>query len=76
MGSDPSSASRYWYVYNAHGDVVSLVDINGVSMASYSYDTWGNLLNSSESFANGWTNPYRYDGRMARAMTLRMACTG
>ena len=53
-------------VYHSHGDVVSLVDASGNSVASYSYDVWGNLTSSSESFpsgANGWTNPYRYDGR-------------
>lgn len=32
---------------------------------SYSYDVWGNLTSSSENIpnANGWSNPYRYDGR-------------
>jgi RHS repeat-associated protein len=63
MGQDPANAPRYWYVYTAYGDLVSLVDANGVSVASYSYDSWGNLTASSESFTNGWTNPYRYDGR-------------
>jgi RHS repeat-associated protein len=66
VGSDPASAPRYWYVYNAHGDVVSLVDASGATVASYAYDSWGNLLaGSSESIpnANGWVNPYRYDGR-------------
>jgi len=50
-------------VYNAHEDVVNLADTNGNSVASYSYDSWGNLTSSSESFSNGWSNPYRYDGR-------------
>jgi RHS repeat-associated protein len=65
VGSDPTGTTspRYYYIYNAHGDVVNLVDKSGNVVASYAYDTWGNLTSSSESFANGWTNPYRYDGR-------------
>jgi RHS repeat-associated protein len=44
--------------------VVNLVvDASGNQVASYTYDTWGNLTSASETFANGWTNPYRYDGR-------------
>lgn len=66
VGANPSSAPRYYYVYNAHGDVTYLTDTSDAVVASYLYDTWGNLTASSESFANnpgGWTNPYRYDGR-------------
>ncbi len=45
--------------------MVNLTDASGVSVADYSYDTWGALTNSSESIPNagGWVNPYRYDGR-------------
>ncbi len=45
--------------------MVNLTDASGVSVADYSYDTWGALTNSSETIpnANGWVNPYRYDGR-------------
>ena len=34
-------------------------------VASYAHDTWGNLTSASESIpnANGWVNPYRFDGR-------------
>src|SRR5579884_4159506 len=63
VGSDPASSPRYYYVYNGHGDVVALVNGSGTVAASYSYDAFGNLLASSGSFANGWVNPYRYDGR-------------
>ena len=61
---DPSQGgtTRYSYVYNAHGDVVALVDTNGTVQASYSYDAFGNLTSSSETLANGWSNPYRFDG--------------
>src|SRR5579872_2866868 len=66
VGSDPANGPRYYYVYDGHGDVVALTDSTGTVVASYSYDVWGNLTASSESFPNdpeGWTNPYRYDGR-------------
>ncbi len=49
VGSDPTTAPRYYYVYDARGDVVNLTDASGVSVADYSYDTWGALTNSSES---------------------------
>ena len=65
VGSGASTAPRYDYVYDARGDVVNLTDTNGNVVASYAYDTWGNLTSASESLptANGWVNPYRFDGR-------------
>jgi YD repeat-containing protein len=59
---NPTSGTRYYYVYNGHGDVVALVDTSGTVQASYSYDAFGNLTSSSETLANGWSNPYRFDG--------------
>ncbi len=50
----------------AHGDVVDLLDLvdaSGIVVASYAYDIWGALISVSESFANGWSNLSRYDGR-------------
>ncbi|MEO7020730.1 MAG: hypothetical protein ABI234_11315 [Ktedonobacteraceae bacterium] len=41
-----------------------LTDSSGTVVASYSYDAFGALLSSSESFPSGWSNPYRYDGEM------------
>jgi RHS repeat-associated protein len=65
VGSDPNSSPRYYYVYNGHGDVVALVDASGNTVASYSYDAFGQLTSASENFGSGttWTNPYRYDGK-------------
>lgn len=57
-----TTTPRYYYVYNAHGDVVALTDSLGNVVASYSYDAFGKLTASSENFPNGWSNPYRYDG--------------
>jgi RHS repeat-associated protein len=58
-----SAAPRFYYVYNGHGDVVNLTDASGTVVASYAYDEFGVLTSSSETLPNGWTNPYRYDGR-------------
>ncbi len=43
---------------------MNLTDATGNSVASYAYDTWGALPSVSEAIsnANGWINPYRYDG--------------
>jgi YD repeat-containing protein len=53
VGSDLTTAPRYYYVYNGHGDVVALVDASGNTVASYSYDAFGQLTSASESFGSG-----------------------
>ena len=65
VGTDPSSVPRYYYVYDARGDVANLTDVSGNVVASYAYDPWGNLTSASERIpnANGWTSPYRCDSR-------------
>lgn len=65
VGSDADTAPRYYYVYDARGDVVNLTDASGAVVATYAYDTWGNLTTSSESIPNAhsWVNPFRFDGR-------------
>ncbi|MGE5398713.1 MAG: RHS repeat domain-containing protein [Chitinophagales bacterium] len=50
----------YLLHYKGHGDVVQLTDQSGNVVASYTYDAWGNILNSSGAMAN--SNPYRYAG--------------
>ena len=50
----------YYYVLNAQGDVVRIVDGSRNVVASYSYDLWGKLLSSSGTLAN--VNPLRYRG--------------
>lgn len=62
VGSNPSTDTRYYYVYNPHGDVVALVDGGGTTVATYAYDTYGAPTSVWESFTNGWHNPYLYDG--------------
>ena len=52
--------TTYYYVLNALGDVVSLINSSGTVYASYTYDAWGKVLTSSGTMAS--TNPLRYRG--------------
>ncbi|MFD4706725.1 RHS repeat domain-containing protein [Gottfriedia sp. NPDC058432] len=52
---------KYFYHYNAHGDVIALTDKNGQVVASYEYDAWGNPLKTEEDTVVN-DNPYRYAG--------------
>lgn len=42
---------------------MALVVASGTAVASYGYDPFGLLMSDTESFANGGSNPYHYDGR-------------
>jgi hypothetical protein len=57
------SAPRSSYVSTGHGDVVNLPDASGTVVASYADAACGMLTSSSETLPNGWTNPYRSNGR-------------
>ena len=50
----------YYYVLNAQGDVVRIVDGSRSVVASYTYDPWGKIISSSGTLAN--VNPLRYRG--------------
>jgi len=49
-----------WYLYNAHGDVTTLTDVNGDVTRNYEYDAFGNQQTLSANGADN--NPYRYSG--------------
>lgn len=52
--------STYYYITNLQGDVVSIVDETGLTIALYEYDAWGNILKETGSLA--LRNPLRYRG--------------
>ena len=54
--------NTYYYIYNLQGDVVGLVNSNGTSVVSYTYDAWGNPESTTGSMAStlGVDNPFRY----------------
>ena len=67
--NDGSTSTLYYYVLNAQGDVIALLNSAGVLVASYNYGAWGNYSvhdkdgkkNTSTSFI-GHINPLRYRG--------------
>ena len=48
----------YYYIYNAHGDVVGLVDEVGTVVNTYEYTPWGEIRSESETV----DNPIKYAG--------------
>lgn len=52
----------YYYMYNGHGDVTALIDINGEIAATYYYDAFGNILDSTGDVNNNILySGYQYD---------------
>ena len=58
--TDGTSFQTYYYVLNLQGDVVKLIQESGGVVARYTYDAWGNLLDSGGNLAE--VNPLRYRG--------------
>jgi len=54
----------YYYLLNAQGDVVGIMDVSGDLMVSYTYDAWGNVLSITGPMAStmGQHNQLRYRG--------------
>jgi len=59
-----SSTGTYYYLRNAQGDVLGIVNNAGAVVVSYTYDAWGNLLGVTGDMADGLgaLNPLRYRG--------------
>lgn len=53
---------EYYYIRNAQGDIIGLFDRGGSKVVSYSYDSWGKIINITGSLKDtvGLKNPYRY----------------
>ena len=54
-------SSRYYYVLNLQGDVMALVTSEGVEVAKYTYDAWGNVTPDTTLWLSN-RNPLRYRG--------------
>ena len=54
----------YYYLRNAQGDIVKLIDSSGNTVVEYTYDSWGKLIATTGSLANtvGSNQPFRYRG--------------
>ena len=58
------NGTEYYYLRNAQGDIVKLIDNSGATVVEYTYDTWGKQLSCTGSLAStlGALNPFRYRG--------------
>ena len=58
--SDGTTTTTYYYITNLQGDVMYLVDANGVQVAAYDYDPYGKIISATGSMAE--ITPLRYRG--------------
>ena len=56
--------TSYYYLRNAQGDIVKLIDSSGNTVVEYTYDSWGRIIATTGSLANtvGADQPFRYRG--------------
>jgi len=52
----------YFYLRNLQGDIVGIIDANGIMVTEYSYDAWGNQSSTQVQGSIGDINPIRYRG--------------
>ena len=54
----------YYYLRNAQGDIVKLIDEDGATVVEYTYNTWGKKVTTTGSMAEtlGRWQPFRYRG--------------
>ncbi len=57
-----NDTEQYFYVRNAQGDIIGIINSIGKQVVSYTYDTWGKLISITGDKALGEKNPYRYRG--------------
>ena len=58
------NGTEYYYLRNAQGDIVKLIDGSGNTVVEYTYDSWGKILSVTGSLATplGENQPFRYRG--------------
>ena len=58
------NGTYYYYLRNAQGDIVKLIDKTGTAVVEYTYDSWGKLLRTTGSLSAtfGKEQPFRYRG--------------
>ena len=62
--SHGNEKDTYYYILNQQGDVIRIVDTSGKTVAEYTYNGWGEILNVSNAKGSeiGTLNPIRYRG--------------
>ena len=56
--------TSYYYEKNAQGDVIGLWHQNGVKIANYTYDAWGNILSITNQYGEDVTSRPRHQGNL------------
>ena len=58
------NGTEYYYLRNAQGDIVKLIDASGATVVEYTYDTWGKKVATTGTLAGtlGLFQPFRYRG--------------
>jgi RHS repeat-associated protein len=58
------NGTKYAYIHNLQGDIVSILNASGTEVVRYTYDAWGRQLSKTGSMAStlGAYNPFRYRG--------------
>ena len=54
MGERLPGGSRFYYLYDGHGNVVGLTDSSGAVVNTYSYEPYGKTASSTGTTANPW----------------------
>jgi RHS repeat-associated protein len=58
------NGTEYYYLRNAQGDIVKIIDASGNTVVEYTYDTWVKKVQTTGSLAGslGLVQPFRYRG--------------
>ena len=56
--------SPYYYDKNLQGDVTGIWNKNGVKIANYTYDAWGNVLSITNQYGEDVTSQPRHQGNL------------
>jgi len=65
LQKEDSNKGTYYYIHNAHGDITALTNERGEVVNSYSYDAFGNILDSTEKV----DNRFKYSGELHDPVT-------
>ena len=52
----------YFYRKDAQGNIIEIFGINGIVVATYTYDAWGNHIIRGKKERLAYANPFRYRG--------------
>jgi RHS repeat-associated protein len=67
------NGTEYYYIFDAQGNVIGLINSAGTQVVKYTYDAYGNTISTTGSESGstqvGGKNPYRYKGYRLDAET-------